>query len=252
MQMRKILLYFALKYKGNYKEIYEAIKRKEPVTVEDLAKVESQIKSKYVTIVDPAYPSKLKNIGTPPIILFYYGNLDLMNSHNIMAIIGNREFTPYGQEITEKIVAGLKDYSVITISGLAIGIDAIAHKASLDNNIPTIAVLGGGIDYCYPNCNQEIYDRIKENGLIISEYPNDIVPKPDNFLVRNRIIAGLSDGIVVTEAKYKSGTMNTVAYGLEFGKDIFAVPNLANIGSGCNYLIKQGATLIESAKDIFD
>ena len=250
--MRKVLLYFALKYHGNYKDIYNAIKNKEPIKKSEIEAIEDQIKCQYVTILDSNYPYKLKNIGTPPIVLFYYGDLGLLNKNNIIAVIGNREHSQYGKEMTEKIVVELKDYQAVTISGLAIGIDAIAHQTSLDNDLNTIAVLGGGIDYCYPNNNQKLYENIKNKGLIISEYPNDIIPKPQNFLIRNRIIAALADCIVVTEAKYKSGTMNTVAYGLEFGKDIFAVPTLANCQSGCNYLIKQGAKLVECAKDIFE
>lgn len=249
--MRKVILYFALKYNGDYKSIYEAIKNKEEIDQKELDGIEKKIKCKYVTILDKEYPNRLKIIGNPPIILFYYGDIKLLNYSKIIAIIGNREHSQYGSDMTQEIVKGMKEYNSVTISGMAIGIDAIAHKTSLENNIKTIAVLGGGIDYCYPISNKKIYEGIKERGLIISEYPNDIVPEPKNFLIRNRIIAALADAIVVTEAKYKSGTMNTVAYGLEYGKDIYAVPHLANVNSGCNYLIKQGATLIESADDIF-
>ncbi len=251
--MRKIILYFALKYHGNYKLIMQAIKNKEQVLKEELENIESKIKCNYVTLIDKDYPQSLIHMGNPPFILFYYGNLSLLNySQEMIAVIGNRKYSQYGQNMTKQIVKGLKEYNAIVISGLALGIDSIAHSSALENNIPTIAVLGSGIDYCYPTTNKEIYDKIKQNGLILSEYPNDTLPEPQNFLIRNRIIAALSKSIVVIEAKYKSGTMNTVAYGLEFGKDICAVPYLANHQSGCNYLIKQGAKLIETAKDIFE
>lgn len=248
--MRKILLYFALKYEGDYNKVYLAIKSKEHVSLNSLKQIEEKINCNYLTILDDNYPECLKGIANPPIVLFYYGDISLLKNNNI-AVIGTRKYSTYGKNMTIKIVSELKEYCVNTISGLAIGIDSFVHQESLNNNIKTIAVLGCGIDYCYPKQNEELYEQIKQKGLVISEYPGNQVPRPANFLIRNRIIAALSQSIVVIEASYKSGTMNTVAYGLEYGKDIFAIPYLANKKSGCNYLIKQGAKLIEEAKDIF-
>ena len=249
--MRRIILYFALKYKGDYFKIKEAIKNKEQVSKDLLDTIEKKIKCKYVTIIDANYPRFLKSISTPPFILFYYGDLSLLYRNNMIAVIGKRENSDYGKEMTEKIVEGLKDYHATIISGMALGIDSIAHNQALKSNLKTVAVLGGGIDYCYPQSNKELYEKIKKEGLIISEFPGEIIPEPKNFLIRNRIIAGLCESIIVVEANYKSGTMNTVSYGLEFGKDIYAVPSLANSNSGCNLLIKQGAQLIETASDIY-
>lgn len=249
--MRKILLYFALKYNGDYSSILKAIKEKEHVDEKELIGIENKIKSKYLTILDEDYPSELKNIGTPPIVLFYYGNIKLLKGNNKVAIIGTRKNTTYGSVMAIKITNGLKKYNATIISGLAIGIDSIAQKKAIEENINTIAVLGSGIDNCYIKANEDLYEKIKEKGLVISEYPNDINPLPQNFLIRNRIIAAISEYIIVVEAKYKSGTMNTVAYGLEFGKEIYCVPALANSNSGCNMLIKQGAYLLESADDLF-
>lgn len=249
--MRKILLYFALKYKGNFNMIYKAIKEKEFVEQKQLDDIESKIKCSYITLLDKEYPACLKDIGTPPFVLFYYGDLSLLNCSNKISIIGKRENSNYGKIMCEKIVSEL-DKNTCVVSGLALGIDAIAHKTALNSNLKTIAVLGCGIDYIYPYKNIDIYNKIKEKGLLISEYPNDINATPQNFLIRNRIIAALSEYILVVEASYKSGTMNTVAYGLEFGREICCVPNLANINSGCNKLIKQGAKLVECAKDIYE
>lgn len=249
--MRKILLYFALKYNGDYSSILKAIKEKEHVDEKELVDIENKIKSKYLTILDEDYPSELKNIGTPPIVLFYYGNIKLLKGNNKVAIIGTRKNTTYGSVMAIKITKGLKKYNATIVSGLAIGIDSIAQQKAIDDNINTIAVLGSGIDNCYVKANESLYEKIKENGLVISEYPNDINPLPQNFLIRNRIIAAISEYIIVVEAKYKSGTMNTVAYGLEFGKEIYCVPALATSNSGCNMLIKQGACLLESADDLF-
>lgn len=250
--MRKILLYFALKYNGDYKKIYEAIQNKEIADKEELENIETKINCKYITIIDSNYPLYLRNISMPPLVLFYYGNINLLNINNKIAVIGKREATLYGEEMTKKIVKQLKNYKAIIVSGLANGIDSIAHETALENNIKTIAVLGSGIDYCYPSNNIGIYEKIKEKGLVVSEYPNNTPPKPYYFLIRNRIIAGLSEYICVIEANYKSGTMNTVAYGLEFGREICCVPTFADCSSGCNRLIKDGAKLIESAKDIYE
>lgn len=250
--MRKILLYFALKYQGDVEKIYQAIKQKELVDQKEVLMIEEKIHSQYVTILDEDYPNKLKNIPNPPFVLFYYGDLSMLNHFSCIALIGSRNETEYGRKMTTSIVRDLKKYNVLIVSGMAKGIDGLAHERALIENIKTVAILGGGIDYCYPKCNEAIYHQIKKNGLVLSEYPNEILPRPTNFLIRNRLIAALCDQIVVIEAKVKSGTMNTVAYGLEYGKDIFCVPYLANCQSGCNVLIQQGAKLIETAKDIYE
>lgn len=250
--MRKIILYFALKYNGDYAKMLQAIKCHEVVSNEELRNVEARIKCQYVTIIDANYPTYLKSIATPPLILFYYGNLSLLNSSIKIALIGKRKMSEYGKKTTIRIVSELVSYQACIISGLALGIDSLAHEMALNNNLNTIAVLGSGIDYCYPKSNQTIYNRIKEKGLLISEYPNSIIPQPQNFLIRNRIIAAFCDYIVVIEANTKSGTMNTVSYGLEYNKEICCIPYLAFHDSGCNMLIKEGAKLIESARDIFD
>ena len=249
--MRKILLYFSLKYNGDYTKIYNAIKEKEVVSQKDIDEVESKIKCKYVTMIDNEYPSCLRKIGTPPFVLFYYGDISLLSKNNKIAIIGKRENSEYGKLMCEKIINEL-DKSTCIVSGLAIGIDGIAHNLALKNNLSTIAILGNGIDYIYPYKNKYIYDNIKKNGLLISEYPFATPPVKQNFLIRNRIIAALVSHIVVIEASFKSGTMNTVTYGLEFGKEICCVPYLATYNSGCNKLIQQGAKLIECAADIFE
>jgi len=252
--MRRVLLYFAIKYKGDFKKIYQAILDKESVSQDKLDSVERLIKCKFITVIDKEYPRQLHDLTCPPFVLFYYGNLKLIDdiSYNMVGVIGKREASDYGKMCCINIVKGLKEYNSIVVSGLAVGNDCVASQTAIDNNIPTIVVLGSGIDNCYPPSNKSLYNQIKEKGLILSEYPNDLTPEPENFLNRNRIIAALSDKIVVIEANKKSGTMNTVGYGLELGKDIYAIPYHANTDSGCNMLIKEGAKLIENADDIFD
>lgn len=251
--MRKILLYFAIKYEGNYNLIYNAIKKKEKVSNEDINKITNIDKYNYITILDSEYPQKLKTIANPPFVLFYFGDISLLNKAlpNIV-VIGTRNNTTYGETMTKKIVNDLKNGEYIISSGLARGIDRVVHETALECNLPTIAVLGCGVNVYYPVSNADVYQKIKEKGLLLSEYPNDLKAKPEHFLVRNRILAALSDIIVIIEAKHRSGTVNTVAYGLEYGKDICCVPALATANSGCNHLIKQGAKLIENGRDIFD
>lgn len=250
-KMRRILLYFSLKYHGDYQLILQAIRQKEKVVKEKLQTIEEKIQSKYVTIIDKDYPEMLKHINNPPWVLYYYGDLSLLNKKTL-AIIGARKNTSYGKKMCQKIIRECKDYNCNVISGLAMGIDAIAHQSAFEFQLSTIAVLGSGIDYCYPKSNIDLYNRIKAHGLLISEYPNLTKPQKQFFLVRNRLIAALSEQVVVIEASCQSGTMNTVTYALEFGKDVGCVPNLATLNSGCNQLIKQGAKLIESASDIFE
>lgn len=250
--MKKILLYFALKYQGDYKKIIQAIKNKEQVSQKQLENIESEIQCQYLTIIDHNYPDCLKHIATPPIVLFYYGDINLLNYASKIAIIGKRENSIYGKNMCIELIDGLSSQEHVIVSGLAKGIDSIAHQAALKKNLKTIAILGSGIDYCYPKMNFNLYEEIKKSGLVISEYPNSLAPQPQNFLIRNRLIAAISSKIVIIEANYKSGTMNTVSFALEYGKEICCVPNLANKKSGCNYLIKQGAKLVETAQDILE
>ena len=152
--------------------------------------------------------------------------------------------------MTKKLVIDLVNNGYSIISGLAKGIDAIAHKTCLENDGNTIAVIGSGLNYIYPKENYYLYKEIGKNGLIISEYPDFVKPIAFHYPSRNRIIAGICDSILVTEAKNKSGTMITVKYGLDCGKDIFAVPSEACLDSGCNKLIKEGAQLVETIDDL--
>lgn len=135
---------------------------------------------------------------------------------------------------------------------MALGIDTVAHRSALRNNGKTIAVLGSGIDYCYPKSNEDIYQLMKQDHLILSEYPKGLVPLKENFPKRNRIIAGLSGAVLVTEAKQRSGTMITVGHALEQGKDIFCIPSRITDYLGCNYLIQQGAKLVNNVNDIIE
>ena len=253
--MHEILVYLSIIHKGDWNKIYDTILNKEPINKEDVLKVTNHLNCKYITILDPSYPLCLKSIYKPPFVLFYKGDISLLTDNYLrIAMIGSRLNSEYGKNITECICKDLikSERNCVIVSGLAKGIDSIAHSCCLNNSGKTIAVLGNGLDIIYPKENKNLYSRIMEKGLIISEYPPGTMPSKDNFPIRNRIIAGISNCISVMEAKEKSGTMNTVSHALEDGKQIFCVPDKCNTFSGCNKLIKEGAKLIENAKDILE
>lgn len=249
--MEEILLYFSIKYNGDFHKILKALQTKEKVTKKQITEAKMTLKSNYTTIISDDYPASLKEITCPPFVLFYYGDLSLLNRQCI-AVIGSRKPDDYGDYATRKIVKDLVKNDYTVISGMALGIDAIAHQSALSNHGRTVAVLGSGIDYCYPKSNIHIYNELKEKQLLVSEYPNDIAPKPYHFPTRNRIIAGLSASILVTQANKKSGTMITVGYALDQGKDIFCIPSRIDDPNGCNTLIQQGAKLILNINDIIE
>lgn len=186
--------------------------------------------------------------------LYILGNLPKKNIPTI-AIVGSRKPTQYGREVTERLAGDLARAGVVVISGLALGIDSIAHRATLEASGITIAVLANGLDTIYPRNHQALARQIVENdGAILSEYESGTPPLPFRFLQRNRIVSGLADGIVVVEAATRSGTLSTAAHALDQNKEVFAVPgNITSpLSSGCNALIKQGATPVTDTKDILD
>lgn len=206
---------------------------------------------KIVSWFDPDYPCR--TISSPPPIIYIRGFLADPLSNPYIAIVGSRKATEYGREMTKKIVRGLVPYSTTIISGLAYGIDAEAHKSALEHNLPTVAVMGCGIDRIYPIGNLGLAkDILNQNGAIISEFPWGTPPLKHNFPLRNRLISGLSRATAVVEAEIKSGSLISAKWAADQGKEVFAVPG--NVGrvlsSGTNLLIKDGATLLENASDI--
>ena len=206
---------------------------------------------KIININEREYPQALTKIYDPPISLYVKGNIEKLNNKNI-GIVGCRECTTYGKKSAEYFSYNLSKQNINIVSGLAKGIDSYAHLGSL-NTGNTIAVLGNGLDMIYPKENLELANEIiKRGGTIISEYPCGTKPDKMKFPARNRIISGISSGIIVIEAKEKSGTLITVDFALEQGKDVFVVPgNINSINSvGTNDLIKQGARLVTTYEDI--
>ena len=207
-----------------------------------------------VTWFSPDYPEQLRNIDDPPCVLFCKGNVKLLETQ-CLAVIGTRKVSSYGRRIAKDFTAILSEYFTI-VSGLAYGVDSIAHETTLDEHGRTIAVLGGGLINVYPSANQGLADRIVANGgLIITEYGMRAEPYPYRFPHRNRIVSGLSKGVLVCQAPAKSGTMSTVDQALDQGKDIFVVPGeIYDAGfSGSNRLIKTvQAACVTTPRDIVD
>lgn len=205
-----------------------------------------------VSLKDKDYPINLKNISHPPVFLYYKGDLSLADK-NTIGIVGTRKPTIYGKRVCEKITSELVESGVVTVSGLAFGIDTICHKITLENSGKTIAVVGSGLDIPYPKENKNYWEEIGKRGLIISEFPMGTEPIAYNFTLRNRIIVGLSKGIVVIESKEKGGSLITAGLALEEGRDVFSVPGdiYSPASIGTNNLIKNSeAKLVTCGEDI--
>ena len=206
-----------------------------------------------IPIDDVNYPAALREIYDPPITLFAKGNIAFLGEKSI-GIVGSRDATSYGFNTAKELSYSLAQNNIVIVSGLARGIDKAAHIGALNARGKTIAVLGCGIDICYPNENMVIYKEILRRGLIISEYIVGTKPEAGNFPARNRIISGLSNGVVIVEAKAKSGAIITVDFALEQGRTVYAIPgNINSIQSeGTNDLIKQGAKTVTSINDVLE
>lgn len=210
-------------------------------------------KSQIITIADPQYPQLLKQIYDPPVLFWLKGDPEALSKPGV-GVVGTRHCTSYGKKMAEKLSTEMGEQGLCIFSGLAYGIDAVAHKAALDAGAPTVAVLGSGIDNLYPKENADLANRIvKEGGAVITEYPLGTMPDAGNFPERNRIVSGMSLGVLVVESGVQGGSMITADLALDQNREVFAVPhNMTSVsGSGCNYLIKTGAAkLVQTIDDI--
>jgi len=204
-------------------------------------------------IGDDNYPKRLLHCIDAPTLLFYKGSADL-NATRVIAIVGTRSYTDYGRQVTEKLVADLADQGVMIVSGLAYGIDAIAHKASLRHSLPTIGVVGHGMGRIYPPDHQGLaMEMVQGGGGLLTEFWSSIKPDRHNFPLRNRIVAGMSDATVVVETQLQGGSMITAKLADSYNRDVFAIPGKTTdkLSAGCNYLIRNNrATLLTEAADL--
>lgn len=222
----------------------------------DLRQAEKELKEaerqrvRLIVFQDEKYPASLRSIPDPPVVLYVQGDWEDEAPH--VALVGSRKPTPYGLNTAQLLSRDLAGVGVTIVSGLARGIDARAHNAALEAGGSTIAVLGSGLDVVYPSEHKMLANRIAQQGAVISEFPFRTPPNRENFPIRNRIISGLSHAVVVVEASMKSGSLITARMAIEQGREVLAVPgSIFNESSqGCHALIKDGAALVQSWKDI--
>ncbi|HEY1433873.1 MAG TPA: DNA-processing protein DprA [Thermoanaerobaculia bacterium] len=204
-----------------------------------------------VTAFDEEYPASLREISDPPFLLHAFGRIDRLRLPGV-AIVGSRDASRYGRDVAWRLARELSAAGVAVVSGFARGVDAAAHEAALEGPGGTIAVLGCGLDVDYPRENRALKERLRAEHLLLSEYPPGSEPRPQNFPVRNRIIAGLSAGIVVVEASRRSGSLITARLANDFGRDVFAVPGsiFSPTSAGVHELLRDGAILCRGAEDV--
>lgn len=239
---------------GLRRQVAQRILRREfsldPLTV--LKDLEAQ-GARMLIFSDPAYPEPLREIHDPPMVLYAKG-LEIPRKLTLVAIVGSRIATPYGLKTAEFLAQGLARRGLGVVSGMARGIDSAAHWGCLSGRSFSVGVLGTGIDTVYPPSNKKLFEAMVEKGAMITEFPLKTPPEPKNFPIRNRLISGLSRGVIVVEATMKSGSLITASVALEQGREVFAVPGSVHSfkSKGCHFLLKQGAKLVENADDVLD
>lgn len=241
--MKEQLLFYAVKYGGEWNRIKKALQENEPWE-------KISYDGNYLTIADEDYPVLLKRLVNPPWVIFYEGNLDLLK-YSAVGIVGSRKNSDYGAMCCREIVKHLNRKHVV-VSGLACGIDACAHFNCIHEKRYTIGVIGCGLDICYPKVNEHLYQIMRKYHLILSEYPKGTKPFAYHFPARNRILAGLCEALIVVEAKKRSGTLISVNEALDIGLPVYCIPHrfLDENGESCNFLIQQGAEILVNFEDI--
>lgn len=238
----------ALSELSQKKELYSRAKATKEVMTAEIKKVH------IITLEDELYPYNLKQIEDCPPVLYALGDISLLQNTNALAVVGSRSASFAATKMAQKISSEVSQNGIIIVSGMARGIDSASHEGALECGGKTIAVLGTGVDVVYPKENQELYNKIQKHGLILSEYPLGTSPQASNFPRRNRIVSGLSKGVLVIEASVKSGSLITANQALEQGRDVYAIPGAPFDGrtSGCNKLLKEGAIFVETSSDILN
>lgn len=227
----------------------EAFKRAE----KELASIQKIAGCSLLNWTEPEYPQTLLQIYDPPVSLYVRGDPQVLNLPSL-SIVGTRKPTQYGSQMAERLGRDLAARGLLIVSGMARGIDAIGHHGAMAVNGRAIGVLGTGIDVCYPKENKKLYEKVLERGAMISEFPLHTHPAPENFPVRNRIVAGMPLGVVVVEGAQYSGSLITARLAMEFGREVFGVPGNVTqpVSFAPNQLIKQGAKLVTNAEDVIE
>lgn len=247
---REILIYLTIKYKGDWHRIYKAVHTREKYSSSEIKETISKIGSKILTLLDDDYPEFFKKSYCPPFVLFYHGDISLIRDYDkLLGVVGSRICSDDGVEMTRRLMEEIGNEFII-LSGLSMGIEATAHKSLMNAGGKCVAVLDSGINYPYPDENTYLYEELKENHLVISEYPGFTPPTKDSMTLKYRIIAGLSKGLLIPEADKYSPAITAASFALTYGREIMCVPKTPLSESSCNQLIKEGAHLVENVEDI--
>ena len=216
-------------------------------------KIQQNLKvSHFLTILDKRYPSQLQEIYSPPVVLFYQGDLELLDSKKLLGVVGARQCSSYALQALTQLLPNVIQQKLILVSGLAKGVDGLSHQLALKHHGKTIAVIGNGLDISYPSCNRALQTQIAHAGLLLSEYPLESRPLKYHFPLRNRIIAGLCQTVLVVEARHHSGSLITANLALQENRNVLALPGRINdiYSTGCNELIAAGAKPVLNSNDI--
>ncbi|MCD5003334.1 DNA-protecting protein DprA [Enterococcus saccharolyticus] len=232
---------------------YQAVFKKSWTEISDSWLEQEARKQQFITWLSLEYPGDLQHFYQAPLILFYVGNLELLQ-HRKLAFVGARDASKYGLQVLYQLIPRIVQQNIVTVSGLAKGIDQYSHELTIHAGGHTIGVIGCGLDLCYPREVASIFLEMRRNHLILSEYPKGTKIQRHHFPMRNRIIAGLSQGACVIEAKERSGSLITAQLALEYGKEVFAIPGeiLSGQSNGCHRLIQDGAKCVCSIQDILE
>ena len=218
-------------------------------------KIQQNLKvSHFLTILDKRYPSQLQEIYSPPVVLFYQGDIELLDSKKILGVVGARQCSSYALQALTQLLPNVIQQKLILVSGLAKGVDGLSHQLALKHHGKTIAVIGNGLDISYPSCNRALQTQIAHAGLLLSEYPLESRPLKYHFPLRNRIIAGLCQTVLVVEARHHSGSLITANLALQENRNVLALPGRINdiYSTGCNELIAAGAKPVLNSNDILE
>lgn len=218
-------------------------------------KIQQNLKvSHFLTILDKRYPSQLQEIYSPPVVLFYQGDLELLDSKKLLGVVGARQCSSYALQALTQLLPSVIQQKLILVSGLAKGVDGLSHQLALKHHGKTIAVIGNGLDISYPSCNRALQTQIAHAGLLLSEYPLESRPLKYHFPLRNRIIAGLCQTVLVVEARHHSGSLITANLALQENRNVLALPGRINdiYSTGCNELIAAGAKPVLNSNDILE
>lgn len=218
-------------------------------------KVRQNLKvSHFLTILDKRYPSQLQEIYSPPVVLFYQGDIELLDSKKLLGVVGARQCSSYALQALTQLLPNVIQQQLVLVSGLAKGVDGLTHQLALKHHGKTIAVIGNGLDISYPSCNRALQTQIAHAGLLLSEYPLESRPLKYHFPLRNRIIAGLCQTVLVVEARHHSGSLITANLALQENRNVLALPGRINDinSTGCNELIAAGAKPVLNSNDILE